>query len=132
MAAYLPPEVVTFLNKEKVFAHVATLMKDGSPQVTPVWVWTDGSHILINSSESSLKVRNLRRDGRIALSVMGSGNPRRTVTVRGRVLDITTHGALEDINRMSEHYTGHPYNGLRPSVERVTIKIEPLKVRSRL
>ena len=131
MAVPLTPEAIAFLN-EKVIAHVATLMKDGSPQVTPVWVETDGTHILVNTSNDRLKWRNLTRDPRIALSIMGESS-RRTMTVRGRVVDITTEGAIDQINRLSLKYTGNPqYQGFREGSERVLVRIEPLSVRARV
>jgi PPOX class probable F420-dependent enzyme len=131
MAVPLTPEAIAFLN-EKVIAHVATLMKDGSPQVTPVWVETDGTHILVNTSNDRLKWRNLTRDPRIALSIMGESS-RRTMTVRGRVVDITTEGAIDQINRLSLKYTGNPqYQGFRDGSERVLVRIEPLSFRARV
>ncbi len=116
---------------EKVLAHVATLMKDGSPQVTPVWVETDGTDILINSAEPRLKTQNLMRDGRVGLSIMGE-NTRRNMFVRGRVTEITVDGAVDQINRLSLKYTGNPdYQGFRDGETRMVIRIEPLRVRER-
>jgi PPOX class probable F420-dependent enzyme len=117
------------LFAEKVFAHVATLMKDGSPQVTPVWVETDGTDIVINSANPGLKVRNLRRDSRVALSIMGLEDPQRCLFVRGRMREITVEGALDQISRLSAKYTGNPaYQGFREGETRMTIRIEPQKV----
>ena len=73
MGVALAPEVQSFL-KEKVLAHVATVMVDGSPQVTPMWVDTDGTHVLVNTSEGRLKVKNLRRNPHIALSITDPTN----------------------------------------------------------
>jgi len=131
MAVPLSPEAIAFIN-EKVIAHVATLMKDGSPQVTPVWVETDGKDILINTSLDRQKWRNLKRDPRIALSIAGADNARRTMTVRGRVIEMTTAGANDQINRLSLKYSGNPVYQRRQEGERVTVRIEPLSVRARV
>jgi PPOX class probable F420-dependent enzyme len=131
MGVELSPLAIAFLA-EPVFAHVATLMKDGSPQVTPVWVETDGTDILINSSEPRVKTRNLTRDGRVALSIMGLENSRRNLFVRGRVTEITADGAIDQINGLSLKYTGNPnYQGFREGETRMCIRIEPLKIHER-
>ena len=132
MAVPLSPLAQAFLA-EPVFAHVATLMKDGSPQVTPVWVESDGADLLINTAHPRLKIRNLQRDNRIALSIMGLDRPRRYLVVRGRVTKITADGANEQINRLSEKCTGNPnYQGLNEGEQRMLIRIEPLNVSERL
>jgi PPOX class probable F420-dependent enzyme len=131
MSVELSPLAIAFLG-EKVLAHVATLMKDGSPQVTPVWVETDGTDILINSSEPRLKTQNMLRDGRVALSIMGLENSRKNLFVRGRVKEITAEGAINQINGLSLKYTGNAeYGGFREGETRMLIRIEPLRVRER-
>ena len=132
MAAPLSPAAQAFL-KEKVWAHVATLMKDGSPQVTPVWVDTDGTNVLINTATGRQKARNLERDGRVALSIMGMENAFRTLYVRGKVKTITSVGANAQIDSLSERYTGNPqYQGHREGQTRVLVIIEPEHVTERL
>ena len=69
------------------FAHLATLMPDGSPNVTPVWIGVQDDHILIGSGESSLKIRNLRRDPRLSLSVIDFHDPYEEVQIPGRVVE---------------------------------------------
>ena len=131
MAVELSAAAKAFLG-EQVFAHVATIMKDGSPQVTPVWVETDGTDILFNSSEPRLKVRNMLRDGRIAMSIMGLDNSRRNLFVRGVVKEITADGAIEQINRLSLKYTGNAqYGGFREGERRMTVRVEPIRVHER-
>ena len=131
MTVPLSSQAVAFLD-EKVWAHVATLMKDGSPQVTPVWVETDGANILINTAEGRIKTNNIRRDGRVALSIMGMENAYRCLWVRGRVTEVTTDGADEQIDGLSRKYTGEGrYQGHRPDVARLKVTIEPLRVRER-
>lgn len=129
MAVALSPQVQAFL-KGKVLAHVATVMKDGSPQVTPVWVDTDGTHVLINTSEGRVKTRNLRRDSRVALSITDPVNFFRMVVVRGKVVNITAEGADDHIHQLSLKYTGNRYS-LRPADRRVKIAIEPVRVLAR-
>jgi PPOX class probable F420-dependent enzyme len=74
------------LFKEKNIAFVASLMKDGSPQITPVWIDYDGQFLLINTAEGRTKQKNFERDPRIAVSVMDHSNPYNVVTVRGKVV----------------------------------------------
>jgi PPOX class probable F420-dependent enzyme len=107
----LPSKVKTLLSK-KVFAHLATLMPDGSPQVSTVWVDVDGDVILVNSAEGRLKDRNVRRDPRVALSVVDPDNPYQSLSIRGRVVEITHEGADAQIDRMARKYLGldsYPY-----------------------
>ena len=111
---------------EKNFAHVATLNKDGSPQVSPVWVEFDGTHVIINSEDKRLKVRNLKRDPRISLSVQDGANPYHYIEIRGRVTEITATGGFEGIDRFAKKYMNldkYPMN--KPGDVRVVIKILP-------
>ena len=75
--------------------YLATSMADGSPQVTQTWVDTDGEHVLINSVQGHVKVRNIARDPRVAVAVSDPETPSRYVQVRGRVLEVTTEGAVD-------------------------------------
>ena len=129
MAVQLSPTAKQFL-KGKVWAHVATLMKDGSPQVTPVWVDTDeNDNILINTAYPRVKPRNLERDPRIGMSIMGLDDPQRYLSVRGVVKEMSTERGNADIDRLSLKYTGNPqYQGHREGETRVTIIIEPTAV----
>lgn len=116
--------------REKVYAHIATLMKDGSPQVTPLWVDTDGADILINTATGRLKTVNMERDGRVALSVMGLESAYRCLWVRGVVKSIEPDDDL--IDRLSLKYTGNArYQGHREGETRVTVRIEPIRVMER-
>lgn len=126
--AELPPKALELLRKP-VLAHVATVMKDGSPQVTPVWVDTDGAHILINSSEGRIKVRNMRRNPRVAVSVVDPADTfLGSLWVRGTVVEITAQGADAHIDRLAAKYTGAPRFQARPGDVRLTIKIRPDRV----
>jgi len=110
--------------------HVATLMRDGSPQVTPVWVDVDGDHIRINSAEGRTKVKNIRRDPRVAISVTApSGYP--SAYIRGRAVELTHQGADEHIDAPAKKYMGvDKYPLHRADQQRVTIIIEPEHVSS--
>ena len=118
------------LLSEKNFAHLATLNKDGSPQVSPVWVDFDGTHVVFNSEKKRLKTRNMQRDGRVALSVLDANDPYRYVEIRGRVVAIEEEGAVEHIDKLAKKYMGkdkYPYH--QEGDVRVIVKVEPDKVR---
>lgn len=122
-------ESVSQLFKSKNFGFLSTLMPDGSPQVTPTWVDIDDGHIVINTAEGRLKQKNVSRDPRVAVSVTDQANPYNMVTVRGRVVEQTTKGADEHIDRMAKKYLGmDKYPGRAPGEKRVLLKIKPEKV----
>jgi PPOX class probable F420-dependent enzyme len=122
------PEKYLDLFNKKAFAHLATLMKDGSPQVTPVWVDYDGKHVRVNSALGRVKDKNLRRDPHVALAIQDPDNPYRYLEVRGKVVDITQKGADEHIDSLAQKYLGQAkYPGRKPGEVRVLYKIEPQK-----
>jgi PPOX class probable F420-dependent enzyme len=125
------PEKYSDLFKKKAFANLGTLMKDGSPQVTPVWCDYDGKHIRVNSARGRVKDLNIRRDPRVALAVVDPENPYRYIEVRGKVVEITEKGADDHINSLSNKYLGNPvYPFRQPNEVRVLYKIEPEKFSS--
>src|SRR6202453_2017941 len=87
------PKGLTELLRQPSPCFIATLMPDGSPQLTQTWVDTDGEHILINTVQSHQKVRNIERDPRVAVAVSDPDKPSRYFQVRGRVIDVTADGA---------------------------------------
>jgi PPOX class probable F420-dependent enzyme len=108
------------------FVHLATIMPDGSPQVSAVWVEYDGKHVLVNTAEGRQKPRNLRRDPRVALSVVDQQNPYASATIRGRVVEMTHDGADEQIDKLAKKYLGEDKYPFRQAGEqRLAIKIEP-------
>lgn len=115
--------------EKKSFVHIATKMKDGSPQVSPVWAEYDGQHILINSAKGRLKDRNIRADDRVAVSATDPDNPYRALMIRGRVVKITEEGADAHIDHLAKKYLdvdSYPY---RVDDEvRVIYHIEPIRV----
>lgn len=113
-------------NEVKAFALLATLMKDGSPQLTPLWFSTKGEYILINSAIGRIKDRNMRRNPHIALTILDPHNPYRYIQIRGTVVEITSEGARDHINLLSNKYTGRiVYTGGPPEEIRVIYKILP-------
>jgi PPOX class probable F420-dependent enzyme len=117
------------LFEKKAFANLSTLMPDGSPQVTPVWVDYDGTHILVNSAKGRVKDKNMRRDARVALAISDPENPYRYAEVRGRVVEITESGADAHINRMAKKYLDKDVYPFGSAGEvRVLYKIKPEKV----
>ena len=117
------------LLQEPAFCQLATLMPDGSPQNTQVWVDTDGEHILINTAQGRQKERNVQRDPRVALNVVDPTNAWRVGLVRGRVVEVTTEGADELIDQLAKKYLNEEtYPFRRPEEVRVTLKILPDKI----
>lgn len=101
------PEAYHDLFRRRAFAHLATIMPDGSPQVTPVWVDFDGTHILINTTRGLVKDRNMTARPQVAVTIMDPDNPYRYLAVRGRVVAVTEEGAAEHIDTvLYPRYTG--------------------------
>ena len=121
----LAPKVRALLAG-RTFVHLATRMADGSPQVSPVWVETDGDLIVVNSAVGRVKDRNIRRDPRVALSATDPDDPYQAVMIRGRVARITEKGAEEGIDRLARKYLGTDrYEWRRPGEVRVAYYIQP-------
>ena len=99
----------------KNFAHLATLMPDGSPQVTPVWVNYDDGLVLINATGKRIKYRNVKSDSRVALSIIDSEDPYTMLAIRGRDVQTTTTGADEHIEKLSMKYMGKRFPWKRPT-----------------
>ncbi|HXK34198.1 MAG TPA: PPOX class F420-dependent oxidoreductase [Dehalococcoidia bacterium] len=122
-------EAQAAILKAPVFAYIATINPDGSPQTSPVWIDYDGTHVIVNSEIKRAKVRNVQRDPRVSISVQNPDNPYSYIEIRGRVVDMTEEGAFEDIDRLAKKYLGqdkYPYN--KPDDRRVILKIEPTRV----
>lgn len=117
------------LFEKRAFAHFATVMPDGSPQVTPVWVDFDGEYVLVNTARGRQKSRNVQRDAKVALDMTDPDNPYRWLAIRGRVVDVTEEGADAHIDKMAQKYLGQEkYPFRRPGEQRMIIKIAPEKV----
>lgn len=110
------------------FAHLATLMPDGSPHSTPIWVGREGDRLVICTSEASLKARNTKRDPRVALSIVDFGNPYEEVQIRGRVSERRPDPELKTTDSVSQKYTGKPFP-MRDHEGRVALIVEVDKER---
>lgn len=113
------------LFEKKAFAHLATLMKDESPQVSPVWVDYDGTYLLVNTARGRQKHLNIQRDPRVALSIQDPDEPFRKLLVRGRVVEQIEQGAEEHIDKLARRYTGDVYKFRVPGMVRLILKIKP-------
>jgi PPOX class probable F420-dependent enzyme len=123
------PDQFSDLFKKKAFAQLATIMSDGSPQVTPVWVEYDGKHVVINSAKGRTKDKNMRRNPLVALSIQDPDNPYRHLSLQGKVVEITEKGADAHIDKLSKKYTGKDvYPNRRPGEVRVIYRILPEKI----
>ena len=130
MSQAIPENYLDLLEKP-AFGNLGTLMKDGSPQVTPVWVDYDGKHVRVNSAKGRVKDKNMRRDPHVSIAIQDPANPYRYLEIRGKVVEITESGADDHINKLSQKYLGKPvYPYRQPGEVRVTYKIEPEKVHS--
>ena len=123
------PEDFKNLFRQPAFANLATIMSDGSPQVTPVWCDFDGRYVIVNTAKGRVKDRNMRRDPRVALSIMDPGNGYRYLEIRGKVAEITELGADAHIDKMAKKYLNldkYPYRA--PGEVRVLYRIVPERV----
>jgi len=125
----LPDELLDLLGRPSQ-CFIATIMPDGSPQLTQTWVSTDGVHILINTPDHSQKARNVAREPHVAVNVVDLDNTRRYFAARGRVIATTTEGGAENINEISGKYLGRPYPNFsgRPET-RMILTIEADSIR---
>lgn len=132
MSAKIPDEFLDLFQKP-AFGHLATLMRDGTPQVTPVWVDFDGEHILINSRQGRLKNNNMSQRAAVAIDIVDPQNPYRYITIRGRVVAITEDGAAEQLDRLTQRYLNKDhYPWYQPGEVRSIFKILPEHVATRM
>ena len=126
MSATFPQKYMDLFQK-KAFGSFTTLMPDGSPQTTPVWVDYQNGEVWVNSALGRQKDRNVRRDPRVAITVIDPENPYRHLQVRGRVAEVTEKGADEHIDRMAKKYLDKDkYPFRQPGEVRVIYKIKPI------
>jgi PPOX class probable F420-dependent enzyme len=131
MSATIPEGFTDLVTTKITFAHLATSMKDGSPQVTPVWFGYDGTHILLNSAKGRLKDRNMRARPRVALSILDPDNAYRYLQIIGRVVEVTEQGADAHIDGLAKKYIGQDkYPWRSPTEVRVIYKVLPEKVQT--
>jgi PPOX class probable F420-dependent enzyme len=130
MATTIPASHADLLQTTKpAFAQLATVNADGTPQVTPVWVDFDGTHVLVNTARGRVKTKNLERNPRVALSISDPENPYRYVGIQGRVVEMTEQGGDAHIDKMAKKYLNKDsYPFRQPGEVRVIVKIAPDKV----
>lgn len=122
-----PPEYLDLFEK-KAFAHLATIMADGTPQVTPIWIDYDGEYLLVNSAKGRVKDRNMEQRPHVAVDIIDPDNPYRYVAIRGRVVEITEEGGREHIDKLEFKYRGKPRYDLPEGMVRRIYKITVDKV----
>ena len=124
MTKKLSPQDVELLNEPQI-ANVATVMADGSPQVTPVWIDTDGEHVFFNTAKGRVKHRNLERNPKVAISVVDKNDPYRLVVLRGSV-EFVEDGADAHIDQLAKKYLGaDTYPWRKDDEQRVIVKVTP-------
>ena len=127
MAKKLPQKAAALLRKP-VFAHVATVMPDGTPQVTPVWVDTDGEVVLFNTTKGRVKHRNIERDPHVAISLTDDENPYEMIEIRGTA-ELQEEGADEHIDALAKKYLNEErYPFRQDGEERVIVRVIPERV----
>jgi PPOX class probable F420-dependent enzyme len=124
--AAIPDKYLDLLGQKKAFANLATLMQDGSPQVTPVWFDYTGGAIRVNTAKGRVKARNLKTGSPVALAIMDPDNPYRYLQIRGRVSRVVEAGADARIDSLAKKYLGKDkYPFRQPDEVRVMYEIEP-------
>jgi PPOX class probable F420-dependent enzyme len=124
-------EPVIKIIKDKNFAFLGTVMKDGRPQVSPVWIDIEDNNniILINTAQGRIKHKNVSKDPRVSLSLIDRNNPYSMVSIQGTVIEQTTIGADQHIDKLAKKYLNiDRYPSHSPSIKRVICKIKPEKM----
>ena len=118
------------LFEDKNFVFLSSLMKDGSPHVTPTWVDIENGNILINTAIGRIKQKNISRDPRVALAIADQNNPYDMVTIRGKVIEqISGDTAEKHIDKLAKKYIGKDkYPGRSPGEKRILLKIKPERI----
>lgn len=129
--ATIPAALLDLLATKVSFAHLATTMANGAPQVTPVWFSFDGSHLLLNSAKGRLKDRNMRARPAVAVSILDPENPYRYLQLMGQIVDVTEAGGDAHIDALAKKYLGQDtYPGRAPGEVRVIYRMALDKVQT--
>ncbi len=124
----MDPKVIQLLQ-DKNLVFIATLMKDGSPQLSPVWADFEDDYVLVNTAEGRIKHKNVLRDPRVAVSVVSNNNPLDMITIRGKVVEIIPDYDYNHANRLTKKYMGKDnYPFKREGEKGIILKIKPEKV----
>src|SRR5262249_22455737 len=129
--AAIPDKYLDLLQHKKAFANLATVMPDGSPQVTPVWFDYTNGVVRVNTARGRVKARNMQEGTAVALAIMDPDNAYRYIQIRGRVRRASEQGAREHIDQLARKYLGqdkYPY--AQPGEVRVMYEIEPTSTSS--
>ena len=127
----IPDQYLDLLQQKKAFANLATVMPDGTPQVTPVWFDYKDGRLRVNTAKGRVKARILKEGSPVALAIMDPDNPYRYVQVRGRVKRVAEQNANAHIDSLAKKYIGQDkYPWSRPGETRVTYEIEPTAVQT--
>jgi PPOX class probable F420-dependent enzyme len=126
MPEKLSPEVKQLIGRPN-FAHLATLMPDGSPQSVPVWIGYEGDRVVICTGGASLKAKNTARDPRIAISIVDFTNPYEEVQIRGRVVERRPEPELKTLDSYAQRYTGKPFPFRNPGQIALVIEVEKVR-----
>lgn len=125
----IPDNFLDLLQQKKAFANLATLMPDGSPQVTPVWFDYAGGVVRVNTAKGRVKARNLHQGSQVAVAIMDPDNAYRYIQIRGRVRRATEEGAPAHIDSLAKKYLGKDkYPFAQPGEVRIMYEIEPVSV----
>lgn len=131
MATTIPAPFMDLLQQKKAFANLATVMPDGSPQVTPVWFDYADGRLRVNTAKGRVKARNMQTGSQVAVAILDPDNPYRYVQVRGRVTRMTEQGADAHIDALAKKYLGKDkYPFAQPGEVRVIYEIEPQSVQT--
>lgn len=123
------PENFKDLFEKKTFASLATIMPDGTPQVSPIWIDLDGNDVIVNSAKGRQKDKNMRKRPMATISIQDPENPYRYIEVRGKVVEVTEDGAEAHIDKMAKRYLGQDTYPYRQEGEvRVLYRIKPERV----
>lgn len=122
-------EKVIKLFQQKNIVFIATLMKDGSPQLSPVWANCDSDYVYVNTAEGRIKHKNILRDPRVAVSVVANNNPLDMTTIRGKVEKIIPDYDYTHADKLTQQYMGkNHYPFKRENEKRIILKIKPERV----
>jgi PPOX class probable F420-dependent enzyme len=125
----IPEKFLPVLTEKKALAHLATVMPDGTPQVTPVWFFYKNGKFVVNTARGRIKDRNMTKNSHVALSIVDPDNAYAHIAVRGKIVTITEEGADASIDALAKKYLGQDKYPFRsPTEVRVIYEIEPTSI----
>lgn len=129
MTTAIPNKYLDLLNEKPALAHLSTLMKDGRPQVTPIWFTFEDDLVVLNSAKGRVKDLNMRARPAVAMSIVDPDNAFRYVQIMGTVSEVTEDGADAHIDMLAQKYLGKPrYPWRQPGEVRVIYRVTPNRV----